>query len=100
MPTEDTFWKRLLASNFSSALREEWFSSYEFFSSIWILDIKYRHSRSKYKSSFYPFNDQFDYIIAYYFAKSEIAKGNMKKFLTDPLMVPLTKKLSHKNADE
>lgn len=31
--------------------------------------------------------------------KSEITKGNMNKFLTKPLMIRFTKKLSFKNAD-
>lgn len=51
-------------------------------------------------NSFYPSNDQQDYALAYYFAKSITIKGNMNKFFINPLMVPLTKKLSYKNADK
>ena len=38
--------------------------------------------------------------MAHYFAESETTKGNVNKFLSDPLMTPLTKKFSYKNADE
>ena len=46
MPTKDKSWKRLLASEFLLALREEWFSSYEFFAGTQVLDIKYKHPGS------------------------------------------------------
>ena len=99
-PTKDTPWKRLFASEFLLALREESFSSHKFIAGISILDKKYKYLRSKYKISFYPFNDQLDYGLAHYFAKLEITKGKVNKFLTDPLMTSLTKKLSYKNTDE
>ena len=38
--------------------------------------------------------------MAHYFAESEMTKGNVNKFLPDPLITPLTKNLSYKNADE
>ena len=38
--------------------------------------------------------------MAQYFAELETTKGNVNKFLFDPLMIPLTKKLSYINADE
>lgn len=47
---------------------------------ILILKKKYRHLRSKFKNSFYFFNNQLNYILAHYFAKLEITKSNMKKF--------------------
>ena len=100
IPTKDTSGKKLLASESISVLRKEWFNSYEFPAGTQILDIKYKHSRSKYNSGFYPFNNQLDYILAHYFIESKTIKGNMNKFLTDPLMVPLTGKLSYKNADK
>ncbi len=99
-PTEDTSQKELFASESLLALREEQFSSHEFSAGTPISDKKYKHPRSKYKNSFYPFNDQLDYCLAHYFAESETTKGNVNKFLTDPLIVPLTKKLSYKNVDE
>ena len=99
-PTKDTPQKELLASESLFALREEWFSIHEFSADILISDKKYKYLRSKYKNSFYLFNDQLDYGIAHYFADSETTKGNMNKFLTDPLIALLTKKLSYKNADK
>ena len=38
--------------------------------------------------------------MAHYFTELETTKGNVNKFLSDPLMTPLTKKLSYKNVDE
>ncbi len=99
-PTEDTPRKRLFASESLSALRKEWFSSHEFPTDTPISDKKYKHPRFKHKNSFYPFNDQLDYSLAHYFAESETTKGNMNKFLTNPLITPLTEKLPYKNADE
>ncbi len=82
------------------ALREKWFSSHKFPAGTPILDKKYKHLGSKHKNSFYPFNDQLDYGLAHYFAESETSKGNVNRFLTNPLITPLTEKLSSKNADE
>ncbi len=99
-PTDDKPRKGLFASEFLSVMREEWFCSHEFPTGTPISDKKYKHPRSKHKNRFYPFNDQLDYGLAHYFAESETIKGNVNKFLTDPLMAPLTEKLSYKNADE
>lgn len=55
--TENMPWKKLFASEFLLALREEWFSSHEFFTGTSISKKKYRQLRSKHKSSFYSFND-------------------------------------------
>ena len=99
-PTKRTPWDGLLASKFLSLLREEWFTGNEFPAGIPVSDIKYNHLGLKHQNSFYPFNDQLDYALAHYFAESETTKGNVNKFLSDPLMTPLTKKLSYKNADE
>lgn len=96
MSTKDTSWKRLLMSEFLSALREKWFSSHEFPTSIWISNIKYRHSGWKHKSSFYSFNDQLDHTLTHYFPESKTTKDNVNKFWTDPLMAPFTKKLFYK----
>lgn len=57
MPIGLIFWEELLISEFLSALKREWFSSYEFSTSILTFDKKYRHLRSKYKNSFYFFYD-------------------------------------------
>lgn len=61
---------------------------------------RYKYLRLKYKNTFYSFKDQLEYFLAHYFAKSEITKGNVNKFLTDPLIAPLTEKLSYKNANK
>lgn len=100
MPTEDTPSKGLFASEILSVLRKNWFNSHEFSAGTPISDKKYKYLRSKQKSSFYSFNDQLDYAFTHYLAKSETTNGNVNKFLTDPLMASLTKKLSYKNIDE
>ena len=100
MPTEDMPRKRLFISKFLLALREKWFNSHIFSISISISNKKYKHSGSKYKNSFYSFNDELDYGLAHYFAKLETTKGNMNKFLTDFLMTSLIKKLFYKYDDK
>lgn len=97
--TENIPQKGLFASKSLSMLEEKQFSIYKFSTGIPVLDMKYRYLGSKHKSNLYPFNYQFD-ALAYYFTKLEIAKGNINKFLTDPLMVFLTEKLSYKNTNE
>lgn len=66
------FWDELLISDFSLLLREKWFIRKKFSTSILILDIKYNYLRLKYQNSFYLFNNQLDYALAYFFAKLEI----------------------------
>ncbi len=90
----------LLASELSPSLREIRFSKQEFPAGIPVSDIKYQHPGSQNNNLFHPFNDQLDYVLATYFAESETTKGNVDRFLSDPLMAPLTKKLSYRNADE
>ena len=99
-PIERTPWDRLLASESSLLLREEWFIGNKFSAGIPVLDIKYNHLELKHQNSLYPFNDQLDYALAHYFVKLEMTKGNINKFLSNPLMTPLTKKLSNKNVDK
>ena len=82
------------------ALRKKWFNSHKLSADIPILDIKYKHLRSKYKNSFYPLNNQLDYGLAHYFAESKTIKGNVNKFLTNLLISLFTKKISYKNADK
>ena len=82
------------------ALREKWFSNYEFPAGTQISVIKYRHPGLKHSSSFYYFKNQLDYALVYYFAELEITKGNINKFLTDPLMTAFTEKLSYTNTNE
>ena len=47
LPTERTPWDRLLASEFLSSLREEWFTGKEFPAGTPVSDIKYNHSGLK-----------------------------------------------------
>ena len=99
-PTKKIPWDELLPSKSLSLLREEWFTRNKISTSIPVSDIKYNHLRLKYQNSFYLFNDQLEYTLAHYFAKSEMIKGNVNKFLSDLLITPLTKKLFYKNADK
>ncbi len=85
----------LLTSELSSSLREVRFSEQEFPADIPISDIKYHHPGSQNNNPFYLFNDQFDYILATYFTESETTKGNIDRFLSDPLMASLNEKLSY-----
>ena len=80
LPTKKTPWNGLLASESWSSLREKWFNRNKFSAGTPVSDIKYNHPRLKHQNSFYLFNDQLDYVLAHYFAKSEITKGNVNKF--------------------
>ncbi len=84
----------LLGSESSSSLREVRFSDQEFAVGTPISNIKYNHPGFQNDNRFYPFHDQLDYGLAKYFAESETTKSNVDKFLSKPLMAPLTKKLS------
>ncbi len=90
----------LLGSESSSSLREVRFRDQEFAAGISISNIKYNHPGFQNNNLFYPFYDQLGYRRAKYFAESETTKSNRDKFLSDPLMAPLTEKLSYRNADE
>ena len=90
----------LLASELSSFLRVIKFSKQEFPADKLISDIKYHHPGSQNNNPFYLFNDQLDYAFANYFAGSETTKGNVNRFLSNPLMAPLTKKLFYQNANK
>ena len=90
----------LFGSESSSSLREVRFSEQEFPTGTPVSNIKYDHPGSQNDNLFYPFYNQLDYALAYYFAEFETTKGNVDKFLSDPLIAPLTKKLSYRNADE
>lgn len=100
MPTEKMPQKGLFASEFLLALKEKRFNSHKFPTDTPIFDKKYKHLKSKYKNSFYPFHNLLHYGLAFYFTKPETTKGNINSFLTDLLMAPPTKKLCYKNANE
>ena len=99
LPTKKTPCDGLFASKSLLLLKKKWFTKNEFSASTSISNIKYNYLRLKHQNSFYPFNNQLDYTLAHYFAESDSTKSNINKFLFDPLMIPLTKKLSYKNAD-
>ena len=90
----------LFANESSSSLKEIKFSEQEFLAGKPISNIKYYHLGSQNNNLFYPFNNQLYYTFTTYFAESENTKGNVKRFLSNPLMAPLTKKLSYQNADK
>lgn len=58
------------------------------------------HPRIQNKNRFHSFNDQFDYALGHYFAKSEIIKCYIDKFFSNLLMKLITKKLSYHNTDK
>ncbi len=66
--------KGLFASESFLVLKEKWFNCHDFPTSIPISDKKYKYPRSKYKNSFYLFNNQFDYNLALYLAESELLR--------------------------
>ncbi len=90
----------LLGSKSSSSLREVRFSDQEFAAGTPVSNIKYNHPGFQNNNPFYLFHDQLDYGLAKYFAESETTKSNVDKFLSEPLMAPLTEKLSYRNADK
>ena len=90
----------LLASESSSFLKKVRFSKQEFLVGKLVSDIKYYHLGSQNDNLFHSFNDQLDYALATYFAKSKTMKSNVDRFLFNPLMAPLTEKLPYQNADK
>ena len=95
-----TFLAGLLASASSSSLRKVRFSEQEFLAGKLVSDTKYHHPGSQNNNPFYPFDNQLDYALANYFVESKTTKSNVDRFLSNPLMIPLTEKLSYQNADK
>ena len=91
---------RLFASESLSSLREVRFSKQEFSAGKPVSDIKHHHFGFQNNNLYYPFNDQLDYALANYFAESETTKSNVDRFLSNPLMAPLTEKLFYQDADK
>lgn len=58
------------------------------------------HPKSQSSNLFYPFNDKLDFVLAHYFAESEITKFNNDKFLSNLLMKPITENLSYCNIND
>ncbi len=71
------------------------FSDHEFAASTPISNIKYNHPVFQNNNLFDLFHDQLDYRLAKYFAKFEIPKNNVDKFLFEPLIASLIEKLSY-----
>ena len=90
----------LLGNELSLSLREIRFSDQEFAANIPISIIKYNHPGFQNNNPFYLFHDQLDNRLAKYFVESETTKNNIDKFLFEPLIAALTKKLSYSNADK
>ena len=90
----------LLARKSSISLREIRSSEQVFSTGKPISDIKYLPLGSQNNNLFYLFNDQMDYTLAMYFAESKNMKGNVDRFLSDPLMALLNEKLSYQNVDK
>ncbi len=89
-----------LLSESSRNFRKVTFSESEFPVGTPVSDTRYVHPGSRSNNPFHSFNDQLDYALAHYFAESETTKRNVDKFLSNPLMKLITKKLSYRNADE
>lgn len=90
----------LFASKLSLSLREVWFNNQKFFTGLLISNIKYNHLRSQKNNTFYPFNNQLDYILAHFFIDFKTIKSNVNRFLSNSLIVLFTKKLFYQNADK
>lgn len=76
------------------------FSKSEFPVSILVLDIRYKHPESQNNNLLYLFNNQLDYALVNYIAKSETTKNIVDKFLSNLLIKSITKKLSYCNINE
>lgn len=76
------------------------FSEFKSIANILVLDTLYKYLRSQNNKLFYLFNDQLDYILAYYFTKSETTKRNIDRFFINLLMKLITKKLLYRNRDK
>ena len=96
----DTPQAGLLGSKLSSSLRKVRFNDQEFVISTPISSIKYNHPGFQNNNPFYLFHNQLNYQQAKYFAKFEMTKSNVDKFLSEPLMALLIRKQSYQNTDK
>lgn len=76
------------------------FNKPEFLASILVLDTRYKYLENQNNNLFYLFNLQLDYALAYYFAKSEIIKCNINKFLSNLLIMLISKNLLYHNINK
>lgn len=76
------------------------YSKSEFLANTLILNTRYEYLGSQNNNVFYLFRHQLNYALAHYYVKSEIIKCNIDKFFSNPLIKPITKKLSYCNTNE
>lgn len=76
------------------------FSNSKFSAGTPVLDTRYKHPGSQNNNLFYPFNNQVNYALAYYFTDLKTTKGNINKFLTNFLIKPIIKNLLYHNVDK
>lgn len=81
-------------------LEEVKFSKQELSANIFVFNIKYNYLEFQNNNLFYQFNNQLNYILTHYYAESETTKGNVNRFLSNLLLVLLTKKLFYQIADK
>lgn len=98
--SRQTFENELHVSELLFSSKEVWLGIQEFFADKSVLDIKYYHPGSQNNNHFYLFNDKLDYVLVNHFAESETTKNNVDRYLPDPLIALLTKKLSYQKADK
>lgn len=81
-------------------LKKIWLSEQNIFAGIYISNIKFNYPKSQNINIYYLFNNRLDYVLAYYFAKSETIKCNMNRFLSNSLIALFIKKLFYYNTDK
>lgn len=79
----------------SSFLKEVRFTKQEFSTSTSISNLKYYYPGLQNNNLFYPFYNQLDYILAFYFVESKTTNGNIDKFLSK-LYIPNNEWIKHK----
>lgn len=89
-----------MLSELRLTFRDVTFGKFSFSANIYILDTRYKYPRTHNNHPFYFVNNQLDYTMAYYFAKSETIKRNIDTFLTNLLMKHIMKKLLYYNVNK
>lgn len=94
---EHIFPNRFFINKLFLFLTKVWFSKQEFFASTSISNFQYNYLESPNYNTFHLFYNQLNYILAHYFAKPKITKGNIDKFLSYQFITPFIKKLVYQN---
>lgn len=89
-----------LLNKLSSNFKKSMFSKSKFLVGIPVLSTWYKYLKNKNNNIFYLFNNQLDYILVYFFIKSEITKYNINWFLINLLIKLITKKLFYYNINK